>query len=78
VVTPPSANAASGGRASSPPFPPPGLVEVGGLQGHAAIAELLRQQAATPPAAVADSGGRAGSLRELDEEQRIEELSVDS
>jgi hypothetical protein len=54
------------------------LVEIGGLQGHAAIAELLRQQAATPPAALADSGGRAGSLCELDEEQRIEELSVDS
>ena len=78
LPTPPSANAASGGRAFSPPFPPAGLVEVGGLQGHAAIAELLRQQAATPPAAVADSGGRAGSLSELDEEQRIEELSVDS
>jgi hypothetical protein len=78
VATPPNANASVGGRASSPPFPPSGLVEVGGLQGHAAIAELLRQQAATPPAAVADSGGRlqaAGSMCESHEEQRIEELS---
>ena len=80
VATPPSANACFGGRASSPPFPPSGLVEVGGLQGHAAIAELLRQQAATPSAAIANSGGRlqaAGSMCESPEEQRIEELSVD-
>jgi hypothetical protein len=38
------------------------------------MAHIKKTGSKQPP----DSGGRAGSLRELDEEQRIEELSVDS